>query len=353
MNLVWKRPAPRFHRLRNFQAAVRDTLVLINEFKFTLLAFSVIVFAAGGLYYQLSLLAGDTSYSYTESVFVIVAMIFLQANVVFPDEWFRQVFFFVMPIVGLALITRGADFALLLFNRRLRKGEWQVAVASTYSDHVVLIGLGHLGFRVARELRHLGDEVIIIEQDPKAELLAQAQELGLLVIEGEATKIETLKAANVEQASAIILCTSNDSINLQIGIKAHNLNPKAKVMVRVFDEDFAQEIQEHFGFGQAFSASALAAPAIAGVANESDVSSPISLAGRTLSLARFVIKKRSTLIGMTIDQIENTFDATIVLLERGKQANLHPHNDLALAEGDHFAIFGEPKALNKISRANK
>ena len=35
MNLVWKRPARRFHRLRNFQATVRDTLVLINEFKFT------------------------------------------------------------------------------------------------------------------------------------------------------------------------------------------------------------------------------------------------------------------------------------------------------------------------------
>jgi Trk K+ transport system NAD-binding subunit len=353
MNLVWKRPVRRFHRLRNFQATVRDTLVLINEFKFTLLAFSVIVLSAGWLYYQLSLFAGDTSYSYPESIFIILAMIFLQANIAFPDEWYRQIFFFVMPIVGLALITRGADFALLLFNRRLRKGEWQVAVATTYSDHVVLIGLGHLGFRVARELRHLGDEVIVIEQDPKAELLAQAQELGLLVIEGEASKIETLKAANIEQASAIILCTSNDSINLQIGIKAHNLNPKAKVMVRVFDEDFAQEIQQHFGFGQAFSASALAAPAIAGAANESDVSSPISLAGRTLSLARFVIKKHSTLIGMTIDQVENNFDATIVLLERGKQADLHPHNDLALVEGDHFAIFGEPKALNKISKANR
>ncbi|MBI4739618.1 TrkA C-terminal domain-containing protein, partial [Candidatus Woesearchaeota archaeon] len=55
----------------------------------------------------------------------------------------------------------------------------------------------------------------------------------------------------------------------------------------------------------------------------------------------------------TIDQVENTFDTTIVLLERGKQVDLHPHNDLSLAEGDHFAIFGEPKALNKIARANR
>ena len=353
MNLVWKRPARRFHRLRNFQATVRDTLVLINEFKFTLIAFSTVVFATGWLYYRLTLMSGDSTYSYPEAVFTILAMIFLQANTAFPDDWYRQIFFFVMPIVGLALITRGADFALLLFNRRLRKGEWQVAIASTYSDHVVLVGLGHLGFRVARELRNLGDEVIVIERDPQADLLEAAQAMDILVIQGEATKMETLQAANIEKASAIILCTSDDSANLQIGIKAHKLNDKAKVLVRVFNEEFAEEIQEHFGFSQAFSASALAAPAIAGAANESDVSSPISLAGRALSLARFVIKKNSTLIGMTVDQVENAFDGTIVLLERGKQVDLHPHNDLALVEGDHFAIFGEPKALNKISRANR
>ncbi len=353
MNLIWHRPPRRWPRLRNLRASIRDTLVLVNEFKGTLAIFSGVLLVGGWLYWELSIFAGDHSLSPAEAVFVVLSMMFLQAQADFPDEWFRQLFFFIMPVSGLALLAGGADFGVLLFNRRLRGEAWQVAVTSTYSDHIVLIGLGHLGFRVVRELHRLGDDVVAVELDPGAELLAEARALGIPIIKADATKLETLKDAGVERASAIILCTSNDAMNLQIAIKARNLNSKARVLVRLFDEDFAAEIQNHFGIDEAFSASALAAPAIAGLANESDVSSPISIAGRALSLARIAITAKSALAGLTIDQFENQFDATVVLLERNGQSLLHPHNDTVLAPGDGLAIFAEPKTLVKITRANR
>ena len=352
MNLSWRRLPKRWAWLRNTQTNLRDTLVLFNEFKDTLFGFSFALLFGGWLYMQLSARAGQTL-SFIESTFLALSMIFLQANSDFPAEWYRQIFFFVMPVIGLALIARGADFGVLLFNRRLRGEAWQMAAASTFSNHIVLIGLGHLGFRITAELQKLGEDIVVVEQNPAEALLQQVEALEIAIIKGDATKPATLESAGVARARVIIVCTSNDTLNLQMAIKARALNPTARIMVRVFDEDFARQIENQFGINYVFSASTLAAPSIAGAATLSDVSSPIALSGRTLSLARFTIKKSTPFANLTIEEFENKYDVTIVLLERGGQADLHPHNHIRLSAGDNLAIFAEPATLNKISRANR
>jgi Trk K+ transport system NAD-binding subunit len=123
-------------------------------------------------------------------------------------------------------------------------------------------------------------------------------------------------------------------------------------MVRVFDEDFARQMENQFGINHVFSASTLAAPSIAGAATQSDISSPIALSGRTLSLARLIVKKDADFVGFTIDTFENKYDVTVVLLERNGKADLHPHNDLNLNPGDNIALFAEPSTLSRINRAN-
>jgi len=351
MKLYWQPLPRRWSWLRPVQVGLRDTWVLLNEFKGTLIGFIIALLVGGWAYMQLSALAGQVI-SFAESSFLILSMIFLQANSDFPAEWYRQLFFFLMPVVGLALLARGADFGVLLFNRRLRGEAWQVAAASTYTNHVILIGLGHLGFRVTVELYNLSEDIVVIEQDPEAELLKQVEAMGIAIIQDDAIKPTTLDAAGVSRARAIIVCTSNDTLNLQMAIKARALNKTARIMVRVFDEDFARQMENQFGIDHVFSASTLAAPSIAGAATQSDISSPIALSGRTLSLARLVVKKDAPFAGFTIDKFENTYDVTVVLLERNGKADLHPHNALNLAIGDNLAIFAEPSTLSRITRAN-
>lgn len=352
MKLAW-RPLPnRWGWLRPLQTNLRDTWVLLYEFKGTVIGFAGALFLGGWAYMALSQLAGQPV-SYPASTFLILSMIFLQANTDFPAEWYRQLFFFLMPVVGLAILARGADFGVLLFNRRLRGEAWQMAAASTYSNHVVLIGLGHLGFRVTTELHNLSEDMVVIEQDPQSELLRQVEAMNIPIIQADATKATTLEAAGVPRARAIVVCTSNDTLNLQMAIKARTLNKMARIMVRVFDEDFARQMENQFGINHVFSASTLAAPSIAGAATQSDISSPITLSGRTLSLARLVIKKEADFAGYSIDRFENSYDVTVVLLERDGKADLHPHNNITLVAGDNLALFAEPSTLSRINRANR
>lgn len=344
----------RSRTIRNAYAGARDTLVLLREFFVPLLLLVLAVVIGGLAYYQLGLLANEAPATRTEAVFLVLSMIFMQANTDFPDTWYLQAFFFFMPVVGLGILAQGvAEFGTLFFNRKLRGGAWQVALAEVFSNHVVLVGLGHVGMRVIRELHNLGEEVVVIEQNATSEKLAAIEAYGFPLITADANKLDTLHKAGVKRARSAILCTSNDVLNLQIALKMKDLNPSVRLIVRVFDAEFASSLQQHFALDYAFSASSLAAPVIAAAAIEADVIAPITLAGRVLQLARYTIRSSSVLAAMTIGQLEQQYDASIVLHQRDDKSDLHPPDTLALQVGDLIAVFADRNALDQIARANR
>jgi voltage-gated potassium channel len=251
---------------RQVRASWRDTTLLLREFAWPLFFFTLAIVGGGIIYFILSARAGEPIDSLIESIYVILAMTFLQPVGAFPDVWYLQIFYFLMPIIGIGILARGlADFGSMFFNRQGRSKEWEMAVASTVQNHIVLIGLGHLGFRVARELHGLDQEVVVVELDPKAELIAAAHSMDIPVIPDDGKRVEALTGAGIAKARAIVLCTQNDNLNLQIAFKARKLNPDIQVIIRIFDDDFADTLEEKFGF-QTMSATRIAAPRFAAAA---------------------------------------------------------------------------------------
>lgn len=345
-----RRRVPRW--LHNLLVGVRDTLVVFRQFRGSLLTFSIAVVIGGAAYYALAQGAGQNEPdSLAESIYAVLSMIFLQTNFEFPSLWFLQVFFFLMPLVGLGILGQGvADIGVLLFNRQARGEAWQVAVAETYSDHIVLVGLGHLGFRIARALHDLGEPFVCVEQNPEAELMSHVLDWHVPIIQGDALKHDVLTKAGLARAHTVVLATSDDIMNLQIAIHARAINPKVRTIVRLFDDDFAREVQNSFGITSAFSASALAAPTFAAAAADIDVVQSISLGERILNLSRFTLAASSSLVGKRVEQVESQLDLSIVLLMRGKEADLHPDNHRTLKAGDEITVFADTATLQRVKR---
>jgi Trk K+ transport system NAD-binding subunit len=309
----------------------------------------------GGLYFLLARQAQlDHPATLGESFFLILTMIFLQANIDFPAAWYLALFFFAMPIVGLAILSQGvADFGLLLFNRRARGEAWQLALADTYSNHIVIVGLGHLGFRVARALHDLGESFVGIELDPEADLVSRVQTWDVPIIKGDANKFDILQAARVDRAHTIVIVTSDDTLNLQIAIHARAVNPKIRTIVRLFDDDFAREVRQAFGITAAYSASALAAPAFAAAAADVHLGQPLSVGGRVLNMGQVVISPSSALANRPVGEVEQGYDLSVVLMRRGERVELHPADDHVLLPGDQITIMAESSTLHKVNRLNR
>jgi Trk K+ transport system NAD-binding subunit len=257
-----------------------------------------------------------------------------------------------MPVVGIGILAFGlADFGRLFFNRRARRKEWEMAVASTFSGHVVLIGLGHLGFRVMQELVERGQDVVVIEQNPKPNLADEARRLNVPVIQDDGQRQETLSGAAVARARAIVLCTQNDVLNLQIAFMARRLNPDIEVVMRIFDDAFAEEVARQFGY-RAMSATGMAAPTFAAAATGMDIARPITIEGQAFSLGTLTIGRGARLDGLSVGAVEREYDVSVVLLRRDGHSDHHPAGERQLAAGDVLAVLGGSEPISRLARAN-
>ncbi len=305
-------------RGRRWQASWRDTRVLLREFRAPLLLFAVTMIGGGILYQRLAEQVGEPVHDLSEAVYLVLTLSFLQPSGDFPNHPYLEAFYFIMPLIGLGILAQGlADFGIMLFNRNTRSKEWEMAIASTLQDHTILVGLGHLGYRVVQHLTALGKKIAVIEMDPKDDLIDAVREMGIPVIQDDASRQTALEKAGIHKARAITLCVQADSLNLQIAVKARSLNPDIDVVIRIFDEEFARSIHNQFGF-IALSATSMSAPAFAAAAAGMEITHPITVEGEPLSLARTCLPKTSKLKGKSVAFIEEHYDVSVVLLRRGE-----------------------------------
>jgi voltage-gated potassium channel len=335
-----------------WRASLRETRILLREFRIPVLIFSTAVIGLGILYNFLAAQVGEPVGSLPESIYLMLTLTFLQPSGSFPQAPILQIFYFLLPLVGVVTLAQGlAEFGVMLFNRRARNKEWEIAVASTFHDHTVLVGLGHLGYRVVQKLHEMKEYVVVIEQNPSLDLFAAAQQMQVPVIQDDATRPAALESAGVAVARNIVLCTQNDSLNLQIALKARKLNPTIRVVIRIFDEDFAQSLQEQFGFA-ALSGTGMAAPVFAAAVAGADVTNPISVEGQQLSLARLEIKPEAEFAGKSVGYLEDNYHLSLVLIRRDHQSDLHPHDSTVVKPGDLLAVLGGPEQLSNLMHDN-
>jgi Trk K+ transport system NAD-binding subunit len=333
---------------------VRDTTILLSEFRAPLVWFSIAVIGGGVLYNLISNLVGEPLDGLVEAIYIVLTSTFLQpSNRDFPHHFLLQAFHFFMPVIGLIVLAQGlADFGTALFNRRARSKEWEMAVASTLNRHIIVVGLGHLGYRVVMKLHDMGEQIAIVELTADSDTIAVTRGLGIPVIQDDATRPAALETANIKDARTIILASQNDAMNLQIALKARSLNPKIQVVIRIFDEDFAHALQEQFGF-IALSATEMAAPVFAAAAAGADVTNPISVEGQLLSLARLTINPSSAFANQTVGYVEDNYHLNIVLLRHDHKSEMHPTDSSPLHAGDTIAVLGGSVQLNKLLHDNE
>lgn len=101
--------------------------------------------------------------------------------------------------------------------------------------HVVVCGFGRNGKQVAAELSSSGTEFVILEKDT-AILEKIKSETNYLYFEGDSTHEETLHAANLKNAKALITVMPNDADNLYVVLSAKEINPDLTIISRASDE---------------------------------------------------------------------------------------------------------------------
>lgn len=342
------------HPFRRYLKALwRDTQVLMRQFRVSLLAFSLLL-SGGSLTLRLFYVNPETGQrlDWIEALHASFKLIFLETVLPLPRAPGVQLLFFIIPFVGLAVVADSVlRFGVALFNRRERKEAWQVAVASTYQNHIIVCGLGRIGYRVVKELTRLGEEVIGIENDADDPFLEEIMDMGVPVLMGDARREEMLEDAGVRNASAIVACTEDDLTNMAIALEAREFNPDVKVVMRMFDAQLAQKVERGFGIHTAFSTTEISAPIFAAAATHAPIDHSFYVdESEEMVVAMTTVRLGSMLDGCTVAQVEQRYDLSIILHKRQNYLRQRPDAELTLRANDRMVVLASLDALAELGK---
>lgn len=337
------------------RAQLHDARVLLNEFWKTLALFFAILLVGGFILHKWYTFPGtDVHPGFSEALYDAFAMLFFANELPFPEQRGLQFLFFLIPILGLSTLAEGlVRFSIALTDKRARGEKWQVAMASTYKNHIIVCGFGKVGYRVTEELLKFGREVIAIESNPKGLFIDKAKDMGVPIIIADAVRATSLTKANVAQADAIIPCTDNELTNLDIALDAREINPDIKVVMRMFNDDLARRIEKGFGIHTAFSTSALTAPLVAAKAMRINVKHSFYVGDTLLNISELEINPGSRLAGKTVQQIEKEHEISIVYVQENDTEHLHPAPELVLTSDARVLILASIDTLQKLKELNQ
>lgn len=99
------------------------------------------------------------------------------------------------------------------------------------NDHVIVVGYGRNGRQAIEELkRHNSPVVVVDNKESTVEMIRENADL--LYIYGDATEDETLMAASIDKARALITALPNDADNLFVVLTARSMNQGIKIISR-------------------------------------------------------------------------------------------------------------------------
>ncbi len=115
--------------------------------------------------------------------------------------------------------------------------------------HVVVVGMGQVGLRLAAELKQLGLAVTGIDRDSRAPNLRTARALGIPVLIGDGSRRRILARARVDRALALCAVGSDELDNVAVAVTARAVAPELTVVLRAGNHDVIAETTSLFRIG--------------------------------------------------------------------------------------------------------
>ncbi len=269
-----------------------------------------------------------------------------------------------VEVFGICLIVAGTTlvttlFALLtnaLVSRRIAQSLGRERIPGMHG-HVVLVGLGAVGMRVLEGLLEKGQEVVVIERMEGNRYLSQARAMEVPVVIGDATLALTLDSVNLSRAAAVAILTSDDLTNIETGLAVRDrLGERwsdVPVVLRVFDRQLGNRLEQSFGFRHVWSTSAIAAPWFVGAALGLEVLFTFYVGNHPFLLARLRVSAGGGLDGLAMLDLPGQI--RVAAIRRSSSAALEhpPRRDTRLAPDDDAYLVGPYAELLEVLRHDR
>jgi FlaA1/EpsC-like NDP-sugar epimerase len=220
--------------MRRISSIRRDLIIIGKSIWLNLSLFTLLLLLGAAMMQASNAYPGAT---YIDSVIDAFHMTLLERVAQPGDGIVPQVLTFVMPLFSVVILGEGVMRVLAVYLRRgENREEWDRMVAQTFSEHTVICGVGELGRALFKRLTEEDPDMQIIIIDTRPSIMAElgADTPNVCHVQADMTSLAGLEAANCRDAKVIVMASGNDAYNMEAALKALQLNPGAKLWVRLY-----------------------------------------------------------------------------------------------------------------------
>jgi Trk K+ transport system NAD-binding subunit len=263
----------------------------------------------------------------------------------FEHGGWQKAYVGILRLIGTALI---AAFTAILTNYLVRANLGGALEVRRIPDsgHIIVCGLGNVGFRVVEELIRQEQRVVAIEKRRDNSFISTARRLGVAVIVGDSGVAEVLRQAHGARAKAVVAATDNELANLEVALLARELHPQQRVIVRLTDLQMAQTLRQAANVRLAMSIPEMAAPAFVAALFGDRVRTLFQAEGLLLVAVDLVLQEKDPFLNQPAKALgkEYRFMAVGLLGPDKQEKSL----DTPLAPGDRLTVIQPLAELQRL-----
>ena len=216
---------------------------------------------------------------------------------------------------------------------------------NTPSENILILGLGGVGYYLAKRLVHEGYAITVIESEGQSIREADGN-LDARFIQGNAMSIECWREANADKMDYLIAVTDNDAVNMMASIIAHRFGIQRKI-ARVRSLEFGSEDSfltvEDLKIDLIIHPEELASQEIVRIIKLRAGNDIIDIADGQIQVMAMRIRESSPLAYKKlkeISQIYHEFPFRVVALARGITTVIPGGNDTLMPQDQVFLMAG-------------
>ncbi len=219
--------------------------------------------------------------------------------------------------------------------------------------HTIVCGIGRVGSVVARSLTEQDCDFIIVDRSDEAVELCREE--GWLIVKGDAAEEETLQAAGIGRAKAIVTALDSDADNLFVTVTARALNPDVFIIARSSHESSEQKILKA-GANRVITPNVIGGRRMAGMVMQPVVSDYLDLVahgdGVEFRLQEYSVHDGSRLLGKTLSEArvrEATGVYVLAVRSTDGRIDANPDSGFRFGQGDRVVALGTEQQLQAFA----
>jgi trk system potassium uptake protein TrkA len=197
--------------------------------------------------------------------------------------------------------------------------------------YVIIAGGGKVGYYLSKTLVAEGHEVLLIEQD-KGEVGRLTEELGQIVMRGDASEMQTMKEAGMERADVVVAVTGDDGDNLVISQLAKNKFGVPRTIARV-NNPKNEDLFHRLGIDQTVVSTKIIFNLIEQQIETDQVIPIAALKRGNIEIVEVDLSEDSPVLNERVGDLKLPQDTLIISIVRGENAMI-PNPDIELESGD-------------------